>query len=400
LPGTVFAKKWELINFMVMRNRKLGFLTGMLFLFSIARTQNLVVNPGAESAPAGTGWTIISAAANTCAAGTAASTYSNWTMTPDASTNYPAAHGGTKTFFAGCNTAVPAGPFELRQNIDVSADATAIDAGLISYVFSGYIQTPIPPQPDAGRFIVDYLNASSAVLGTSYTTAYQSYSGGSGTTWHQYTNTRVAPIGTRTVRIRLQATVATGPAVNAYFDDISLLRSPALPVTLVSFAGNHTANEVRLKWSVGDAVNFDRFEIEKGTNDSGFIPIGTLAYHNDKTDYTFSDQIATDASRLFYRLKMIDVDGKFSYSPILMISNGHELSDFRVFPNPANSTVVVSGLQNHGNLAVHNMTGTLIEQVPVNSSSFLLDISRLPRGIYSVIYNNGRKSETKKLMVY
>src|ERR1035438_5528393 len=170
-------------------------------------SQNLVINPGAELSPAGTGWTIVSAGANACALGTPAATYSNWTMTPDLSPRYPAAHGGRKTFFAGCNNAAPAGPFELFQDIDVSYDAAQIDAGFIAYLFTGYIQTPFAPQADAGRFIVDYLSASGTLLGSSYNSSYQSYAAGSGPDWHRYADLRKATTGTRKIRVRMQATV-------------------------------------------------------------------------------------------------------------------------------------------------------------------------------------------------
>src|SRR5687768_3314018 len=101
-----------------------------------AASQNLVVNSGAEDNPRGTGWTIVSAGPTAC--GVAPSnTYLNWTMIPDGSGNYPAAHGGTRTFFSGCSASAPGGPFEIFQDIDVSANAALIDGGNLSTTFSG-----------------------------------------------------------------------------------------------------------------------------------------------------------------------------------------------------------------------------------------------------------------------
>jgi hypothetical protein len=97
-------------------------------------------------------------------------------------TNYPLAHGGTKTF-AGCDVSWPA---------DLSSITSMRNPPCLEQVI-------------------------------------QFYSGDSGTTWHQYANTRIAPVGTRTVWIRMQATIDLGSAINAYFDDVSLLRSPAFP---------------------------------------------------------------------------------------------------------------------------------------------------------------------------
>jgi hypothetical protein len=131
--------------------------------------QNLVTNPDAESMPEGTGWTIISQGALSCLV-SPTNNIINWTLKPNGTANYPYDHstgasGGT-VFFSGCDTYFQ-GPFELQQAIDVSADAALIDLGNEAYTFGGYIQTPVSNQTDQGRFIVDFLNASNGVLGTS-----------------------------------------------------------------------------------------------------------------------------------------------------------------------------------------------------------------------------------------
>jgi hypothetical protein len=364
----------------------------------VAISQNLVTNPGAELTPAGTGWTIVSSGANVCAAGSAASTYSNWTMTPDGSANYPTAHGGTKTFYAGCNTTVPAGPFELNQTIDVSADASQIDGGFVSYSFSGYAQTPIAAQADAGRFIVDYLNSGGTVLGTSYTSSYQSGSGGSGASWIPYTNTRTAVTGTRKVRIRLQTTIATGPAINAYFDDISLTKLVALPIALVSFTGKQNNDNIDLNWSVNNALDFSKFEIEKSSDTSSFLLAGTVDYVKGKTDYFYTEKYTPGSTSIFYRLKMTDISGMSSYSPTLVFNNDR-VQPFAIFPNPATNNILVTGLLNDGTVFIRNINGNTVLQFHIDRSRVSLDISRLQKGIYFVSYANSNYLTTQKLIV-
>jgi len=378
---------------------KASLLTILLIAtFSVAISQNLVTNPGAELTPAGTGWTIVSSGANVCVAGSAASTYSNWTMTPDGSANYPAAHGGTKTFYAGCNTMVPAGPFELNQSIDVSADASQIDGGFVSFSFSGYIQTPIAAQADAGRFIIDYLNSGGTVLGTSYTSNYQSGSGGSGASWIPYTNTRTAVTGTRKIRIRLQTTIATGPAINAYFDDISLTKLVALPIALVSFAGKQSNDNIDLNWSVNDALDFSRFEIEKSSDTSSFVLAGTVDYVKGKVNYYFTNSYSPAQGPIFYRLKMTDMNGNYSYSPTLVFSGDPSLV-FTISPNPASKNLAITGLHNNGIILIRNMNGNIVLQSNVNANYVWLDISLLAKGIYLVTYSNGNSFATQKLIV-
>jgi hypothetical protein len=59
-----------------------------LIIISSGLAQNLVVNQGTEESPAATEWTVSSSGVS-CAPGTAAETFINWTMTPDNSANYP-----------------------------------------------------------------------------------------------------------------------------------------------------------------------------------------------------------------------------------------------------------------------------------------------------------------------
>lgn len=59
-------------------------LVAVIFLPLLAFSQNLIVNPGAESAPLGNGWTAASG---------------NWTQRH--SSEYPPAYEGSYVFFAG-----------------------------------------------------------------------------------------------------------------------------------------------------------------------------------------------------------------------------------------------------------------------------------------------------------
>jgi hypothetical protein len=392
------------IIFGIIRNRILNMakqVSVLILIFMAFRfnglSQNLVINPGAELQPAGTGWTIVSAGANACALGTAASSYTNWTMTPDSSPNYPSAHSGIKTFFAGCNTTVPAEPFELDQVIDVSADAAQIDEGKISYSFTGYIQTPFSPQADAGRFIVDYLNGTGLVLGDSYTSGYQSYAGGSGTEWHNYADNRKAMRGTRKIRIRLQSTIATSPAINAYFDDISLIKR-ILPNVLVSFSGMDNTNNVNLRWSISNQIDFSRFEIEKSVDSIHFIAVGKVDFEKLRTDYFFSVNYESGQPRGFFRLKIIDINNQFDYSPMIVL-NTSSSQIFNISPNPASKDIVVTGLRETGNVFIMNMSGNKVLESQVNSNALTLNVSLLQKGNYWVYYSDGISVICKELYI-
>lgn len=379
-------------------------IVGLVSTLTVS-AQNLVVNPGAQSLPRGTGWTIMSTGGSVCAPAPT-NTYLNWTMIPDGSAGlYPYDHTiggpGGVTFFSGCSVA-NRGPFELYQDIDVSADALDIDLGTIQYTFSGYIQTPVNNvaggQTDQGRFIVDYLDVSSVIIGSSYTGSWQSYALGSGAAWNLHNNTRVAPAGTRTVRIRLQTQIFNNtPAINAYFDDISLVKATVLPVTLISFTGTENDGKIYLNWKVADEINFANYQLQQSTDGINFNNIAVIT--SGKKEYAFIDRNTSSYfSTYYYRLRMVDVDGKFSYSDILPIKIKGRQS-ITISPNPAKTIVTLSGFESKGKITIINSNGAIVYSGNASSQVMKINIINLPAGLYVVRFTDGKTVSYKKLLV-
>jgi hypothetical protein len=370
----------------------------MLILFRLT-AQNLVINPGAESLPRGTGWNIISQGALACVFAPTDNIL-NWTMKPNGTANYPFDHttgaaGGT-VFFSGCDTYFQ-GPFELQQTIDVSADALLVDLGNQLYTFSGFMQTPVSNQTDQGRFIVDFLNASNTVLGASYTSSWQSFFGGSGSSWRNYVNARIAPSGTRKIRIRMQTQILFNqPAINVYFDDISLSKPAILPVNLLSFDGKEVQGKVHLKWATSAEQDLDQFVLEQSTDGSRFNPVATITA--GRTSYNYFDYTIQNGVRYFYRLKMIEKNGSFYYSNIILVKTMPE-DLISLTPNPAKDHVTVSGNFTFGNISIINSNGQTVLTKTGNTALATLDISGLPSGLYVVRLTNQTMLINKKLLI-
>lgn len=380
--------------------KKIILVTFSVLLLSQLPAQNLVINPDAESLPRGTSWTIVSEGALTCTS-LPTNNYLNWTLIPNGTSNYPYDHttgvnGGT-IFYSGCDTYFQ-GPFELQQTIDVSADGAIIDLGNQLYSFGGYMQTPVSNQTDQGRFIVDFLNASNTILGTSYTSSWQSYFGGSGSSWTNYTNTRTAPVGTRKIKIRMQTEIFFNqPAINVYFDDISLTKPIVLPVGLISFTGKEVDGKINLNWKITGELNCKQFELEQSSDSRNFKTIALL--QAGKTIYNFVDEnYRPTADRNFYRLKMTGMDGKISYSNIVMIKNtGTPTITFS--PNPASNALTINGLFQKGNITLINSGGQTVMTANSNAATVTLNISHLPAGLYTIRINDQKNIVNKRLVI-
>lgn len=371
-----------------------------LSLLSQLPAQNLVVNPDAESLPRGTGWTVVSSGAATCLL-VPTSNMLNWTMKPNGTANYPfdhttGANGGT-VFFSGCDTYFT-GPFEAYQEVDVSADAVAIDLGLQVYTFGGFMQTPVTNQTDQGRFVVDFLDASNAILGVSYKSGWQSEFGGSGIGWNNYSSTRTAPAGTRKIKIRLQTQLYINqPAINVYFDDISLTKIAIVPLTLLSFSGSELDGTIQLNWQTTHELNVAQFELERSQDGTHFSNIAVL--QAGQFSYQFIDaNNPHTSSRYFYRLKIKDRDGKIAYSKIVTVSTVKKVV-ISLSPNPATDMLYVNGLTAAGNISIINYSGSTVLSATTNSSTVKLNIAALPAGMYLVRFSNQNGSTTKKLLI-
>lgn len=380
--------------------KKISLLFIAIAFTHLLSAQNLVINPDAESLPRGTGWTIVSLGAQTCLLIPTNNT-SNWTMKPNGTANYPFDHttgasGGT-VFFSGCSS-IFQGPFELYQTVDVSADAAGIDIGGQLYNFSGYIQTPVDNQTDVGRYIVDFLDGSNTVLGTSYNSGWQSYFGGSGTSWNYYSNARVAPVGTRGIRIRLQTQMYVNqPAINVHFDDISLSKPSVVPLGLLSFTGKEVNSNIQLNWQMANEIDCKNFELQRSTDGTHFNSIANI--QANKTSYQFIDENnPREADKYFYRLKMTGINNKLDYSNIILIKAERKIS-FTLSPNPAKNIVIINGLSLPGIVTIINENGSTVLTTNANTLSVRFDISRLAAGLYIVQYNNQTNSINKKLVI-
>ncbi len=361
--------------------------------------QNLVVNGDAESLPRGTGWTVVSEGAITCLL-VPTNNMVNWTMKPNGWPNYPFDHttgaaGGT-VFFAGCDTYFT-GPFETRQDIDLSADAALIDAGGQLYDFSGYIQTPVEPQTDQGRFIVEYKNAANTVLAT-YNSSWQSNFYGSGIDWVHHTNSRTAPVGTRKVTIRLQSELHINqPAINAYFDDVSFSKTSVVPLGLLSFDGTETGGNVYLSWKLSGQKTFKQFDVERSTQARYYEPIASLQVGNTN-NYYYQDKNIAAADKYFYRLKLTGRDGTIEYSDVVMVKIAGAVS-LNISPNPANNKLTITGISQPGTISLISSNGATVLVKNTCSTTANFDVSYLPEGLYVVRFNNAHTTINKKLLI-
>lgn len=120
-----------------------------------------------------------------------------------------------------------------------------------------------------------------------------------------------------------------------------------LPVTLVSFAAKATSNHTNVvTWSTASELTNDHFAVERSFDGTHFAVLGIVSGQGTSTaahTYSFTDStVPTTATRAYYRLQQVDLDGTATYSPVRSValaSFGATLAT--LYPSPASSTATL-----------------------------------------------------------
>lgn len=129
------------------------------------------------------------------------------------------------------------------------------------------------------------------------------------------------------------------------------------PVELTTFKSLLTPQkEVALFWSTASERDNDYFEVEHSTaqNAQVWTPIGQVKAEGDgsrQQDYHFTHRNPR-AGANFYRLRQVDTDGDFSYSPVVRTDVGAS-SLVAIAPNPVQDQVLRLQWEDAGEWTAH-----------------------------------------------
>lgn len=186
-----------------------------------------------------------------------------------------------------------------------------------------------------------------------------------------------------------------------------------LPVTMTDFKVRYNAadNSVLVKWTTAQEFNSRLFEVQR-SNDGGvtFTTIGTVSAAGNSTiemNYQFTD-FHPQKGRNLYRLKQVDIDGRFDYSRIAAVNLQSDNSNyFSVYPNPVQSgkfTYLYSTLSTAAAATVQlvDVNGKVLRSDNVNfsgSSPVRFELGNAPAGVYLVKILAGDVVSTQKLVI-
>ncbi|MEO9021021.1 MAG: LamG-like jellyroll fold domain-containing protein [Ginsengibacter sp.] len=176
----------------------------------------------------------------------------------------------------------------------------------------------------------------------------------------------------------------------------------ALPINLATFEGAKKGGSNYLQWSTESEQNSSYFGIQRSTDGVNFTDIARVdaAGNSDNTrNYSYSDnQLSSFSSVYYYKLKMVDMDGKFKYSSVLPIKNV-AVSLAKIFPNPANNQFTITVNDNsllNTKVTLNDLNGKVLQRISITQSSTPVNISNYVRGVYVLKFENGSSIKVVK----
>jgi len=170
-----------------------------------------------------------------------------------------------------------------------------------------------------------------------------------------------------------------------------------LPIKLISFSAQKTGLSIALNWQTSTEVNNNRFEIERAKGNNNFEKIGTVQASGTSAvlnNYMFND-FEQPGSIVYYRLKQVDLDGSFSYSPIVSVQSEQS---FAAYPNPVAQTLNFAIPSENSSmkldLSIRNIAGQKVKGAELISSDLLnYNVGDLAPGIYFIEVRNAATAQ-------
>ncbi len=182
--------------------------------------------------------------------------------------------------------------------------------------------------------------------------------------------------------------LACGGAINV---QANLVTKPALvilPVTLVDFSATRQGGSVRLNWTTASEQSSKNFLVQRSNSSSAntwttIAVIAAAGTSSSITKYTFVDNTICKGNN-YYRLRSTDIDGNYSFSNVKLVYFDETFSTtIRVFPNPFQNNLTLTGAQHGSTIMLVDLSGKLIvKQQATGNDMDQLNVSSLETGVY------------------
>lgn len=279
---------------------------------------------------------------------------------------------------------VPSGVSAAYFNgIGISQTATVANNTGTNTIYSPYID--MPNGIIAGNYTFTYPAGFNATLNSSLLNSNNTSAGGtnSNTAYSLLTNVnKFSATGGN-----ISATLKANSITQVYFAS----SAKVLPVTLINFSEETKNCFAKLYWQTSSEINSRSYELEYGTNGSQFNLIKIVKSSNKTTGYNYSESYPLANGSNYFRLKMVDNDGDYTYSKTLSITANQSCAAgvlVKVLPNPANDFITVQGVGLGNHIVLSDINSRKLLTLVSTGNNQLIDISKFANGMYFLQVTN------------
>jgi hypothetical protein len=188
--------------------------------------------------------------------------------------------------------------------------------------------------------------------------------------------------------------------VNQSQETYSYSASCQFPLNLLLFTATKDDKTVNLNWQTTAEKSISHFTIQRNVSGADFTDLGDIPALSDTSvnSYAYPDNVENiTTNKVFYRLKIIDKDGLYTYSnliPVELSANptGSNANGLKVYPNPAKDQLcVLFNLQNavEAELRIIDISGKIVFRNTVNNNPgnniVFINLAVVSSGMYYVL---------------
>ena len=165
-----------------------------------------------------------------------------------------------------------------------------------------------------------------------------------------------------------------------------------VPIELIDFQGIVEKKRIKLTWKTSSENHVSMYQLEKLqtlNNNEPWSSIASIKANNAPSNYENFDASPIVGTN-YYRLKIVDTDGSFSYSKIVSVEFSSLKTLVFLFPNPSKNRVYLSEntFKNEEIVEIVDISGKVVTRTTVGQGRTGFDIQALANGTYFLKVND------------
>jgi hypothetical protein len=196
------------------------------------------------------------------------------------------------------------------------------------------------------------------------------------------------------------ANKTTGVSPNGF-----TLGSITLPVKFIGFSVSPQDHNAMIQWATAEEINSSYFEVQRSNNGSDWTTIANVTAAGNTTlthSYSYTDKNII-GNLVYYRIKQVDIDGKFIITPVRMLKNEKGNAVVSIVGTSSNSTYVQFSEQIRNNVTVRltSMSGQIVSQQILDEpfGQVLVPVQNTVKGVYIVSVTDGQNIKFSKQLL-